>query len=208
MTAYGNDDGYHTIFKQQLQTLARAGDLVIAISGSGKVTFNLDGVTQIRGSTGDDTFNVSAPSTRNANGGQGLLLRGGLGTDTYNINGDDLSGVAGNAVAADRAMLVAKSMVPEGGAIVNAMQVAPAQQVMLKVRFLEVGRSASRELGVNWFGANNAGNRGFITGVGSAAPGGRPSRRSCTCSSRVAAGGSSRGSRASTGCPVRACDEI
>jgi D-sedoheptulose 7-phosphate isomerase len=35
MTAYGNDDGYHTIFKQQLQTLAKAGDLVIAISGSG-----------------------------------------------------------------------------------------------------------------------------------------------------------------------------
>jgi D-sedoheptulose 7-phosphate isomerase len=35
MTAYGNDDGYHTIFKQQLQTLGRKGDLVIAISGSG-----------------------------------------------------------------------------------------------------------------------------------------------------------------------------
>jgi Flp pilus assembly secretin CpaC len=40
-------------------------------------------------------------------------------------------------------------MVPEGGSIVNAMKVAPAQQVMLKVRFLEVARSASREIGVN-----------------------------------------------------------
>ena len=75
-----------------------------------------------------------------------------------------LSGVAGNAVAAERAVKVAKSMVPEGGNIVNAMTVAPAQQVMLKVRFLEVARSASRELGVNWFGANNGGNRGFATG--------------------------------------------
>jgi D-sedoheptulose 7-phosphate isomerase len=35
MTAYGNDDGYHTIFEQQLRTLARPGDLVVAISGSG-----------------------------------------------------------------------------------------------------------------------------------------------------------------------------
>jgi Flp pilus assembly protein, secretin CpaC len=77
-----------------------------------------------------------------------------------------LSGVAGNAVAAERAVQVAKSMVAEGGTIVNAMTVAPAQQVMLKVRFLEVERSASRELGVNWFGANNGGNRGFATGLG------------------------------------------
>src|SRR5262245_48322688 len=55
-----------------------------------------------------------------------------------------LSGVASNAVAADRAVEVAKTMVPEGS-IVNAIKVAPSQQVMLRVRFLEVARSASRE---------------------------------------------------------------
>src|SRR5262249_38073956 len=75
---------------------------------------------------------------------------------------------------AERAVAVAKSMLPEGGSIVNAMTVAPAQQVMLKVRFLEVARSASRELGVNWFGANNGANRGFSTGLGAAVPLGRP----------------------------------
>jgi pilus assembly protein CpaC len=94
-----------------------------------------------------------------------------------------LSGTARDAVAADRAMQVAKSMVPEGGSIVNAMKVAPSQQVLLKVRFMEVARSASRELGVNWFGANSGGNRGFNTGVGGlnitrggtpGQPGGRP----------------------------------
>jgi pilus assembly protein CpaC len=85
-----------------------------------------------------------------------------------------LSGVASNAVAADRAVEVAKTMVPEGN-IVNAMKVAPSQQVMLRVRFLEVGRTASREIGVNWFGANNAGNRGFSTGLGTSSAGGRPS---------------------------------
>src|SRR5262249_16233414 len=88
-----------------------------------------------------------------------------------------LSAVAGNAVAAEGGVQVAKGIVPEGGAtIVNAMTVAPAQQVMLKVRFLEVERSASRELGVNWFGANNGGNRGFATGRPGVVtqPGGRP----------------------------------
>src|SRR6516165_6390399 len=86
-----------------------------------------------------------------------------------------LSGVAANAVSAERAVQVAKTVVPEGAAIVNAMSVAPAQQVMLKVRFLEVERTASRELGVNWFGANNGGNRGFATGLGGVTqPGGRP----------------------------------
>jgi pilus assembly protein CpaC len=84
-----------------------------------------------------------------------------------------LSGSAGNAVTADRAVEIAKTMVPEGN-IVNAMKVAPSQQVMLRVRFLEVGRSASREIGVNWFGANNAGNRGFSTGLGASSAGGRP----------------------------------
>jgi len=85
-----------------------------------------------------------------------------------------LGGVASNAVAADRAVQVAKSMTPEGGTVVNAIKVAPAQQVMLKVRFLEVARQAGREIGVNWFGANNAGNRGFSTGLGTAQPLGRP----------------------------------
>ena len=84
-----------------------------------------------------------------------------------------LSGLASNAVAADRAVEVAKTMVPEGN-IVNAMKVAPSQQVMLRVRFLEVARTASREIGVNWNGANNAGNRGFGTGLGTSSAGGRP----------------------------------
>jgi len=35
ITAQGNDDGYNTIFEQQLRTFANTGDMVIAISGSG-----------------------------------------------------------------------------------------------------------------------------------------------------------------------------
>ena len=61
---------------------------------------------------------------------------------------------------------------PPGGSIVggcvvvNAMTIAGAQQVQLKVRFLEVSRDAGRELGVNWNGINAAGTRGFSTGLG------------------------------------------
>jgi pilus assembly protein CpaC len=115
-----------------------------------------------------------------------------------------LSGVAGNAVAAERAVQVAKSLVAEGGTIVNAMSVAPAQQVMLKVRFLEVERSASRELGVNWFGANNGGNRGFATGRPDVVtqPGGRPAVTGVDASGNpVPAPGSPAGSGA-IGLPI------
>jgi D-sedoheptulose 7-phosphate isomerase len=35
ISALSNDDGYETIFEQQLRTFAEAGDLLIAISGSG-----------------------------------------------------------------------------------------------------------------------------------------------------------------------------
>jgi D-sedoheptulose 7-phosphate isomerase len=35
MTAFANDEGYQTIFEQQLRTFAKPNDLVIAISGSG-----------------------------------------------------------------------------------------------------------------------------------------------------------------------------
>jgi len=74
-----------------------------------------------------------------------------------------LTGEARDAVAADQAVQLAKSLIPEGGSVVNAMQVGPTQQVMLKVRFLEVSRQATRELGVNLFVAN--GSRGVTTGT-------------------------------------------
>src|SRR5216683_2538217 len=77
-----------------------------------------------------------------------------------------LSGQARDAVAADRAVSVAKGLSPETP-IVNAMQVAASQQVMLKVRFLEVSRDAGRQLGVIWFVAS--GGRGVSTGAGVAA---------------------------------------
>jgi pilus assembly protein CpaC len=76
-----------------------------------------------------------------------------------------LTGVAPDAVAADRAVSIAKTLVKSVD-IVNAMTVAPSQQVMLKVRFLEAARATERDLGVNWFVTNRNGTRGFSTGLG------------------------------------------
>jgi pilus assembly protein CpaC len=84
-----------------------------------------------------------------------------------------LSGQANDAVSADRAISVAKGFAPNG--VINAMSVAPAQQVLLKVRFLEASRDAGRQLGVNWFEANGAGTRGVNIGQG-ALVGGTPTR--------------------------------
>jgi len=59
-----------------------------------------------------------------------------------------LSGPVPDALSAERVLSVAKSLLPEGGGVVNAMQVAASQQVMLKVRFVEVNRNAGREFGI------------------------------------------------------------
>ena len=91
---------------------------------------------------------------------------GGRNINVSSANGEVvLSGEASDALAASRAVAVAKGLSPEAP-IVDAMKVAPSQQVMLKVRILEVDRNAGRDLGVNWqvFGSNKV--TGY-TGYGS-----------------------------------------
>jgi pilus assembly protein CpaC len=87
---------------------------------------------------------------------------GGGGISVSSANGEVvLSGEASDSVAATRAVDVAKGLARDASGkeapIVNAMTVAPSQQVMLKVRFLEVDRTAGRDLGVNLFGGNKNG---------------------------------------------------
>lgn len=80
-----------------------------------------------------------------------------------------LSGSAPDAPTLDRAVTIASALVPEGGAVINMARVAAPQQVMLRVRLVEVNRQASRELG---FRLEQAGRRlGARTGhVGTNAP--------------------------------------
>ena len=93
-------------------------------------------------------------------------LTGDRGIHVSTDNGQIvLSGVASNGPAADQAVNLAKSWSPNG-AVINAMNIASPQQVMLKVRFLEVDRNAGQELGINWYGVNGSGTRGVTTGLG------------------------------------------
>jgi pilus assembly protein CpaC len=92
-----------------------------------------------------------------------------------------LTGEARNSVDADRAVSIARSMVTTDDGkevdpdkadkyVVNAMRVAASQQVMLRVRFIEVDRTAERDLGVNWFGANKSQTAGINTGNAATPP--------------------------------------
>ena len=76
-----------------------------------------------------------------------------------------LSGTAITAPDADQAMALAKSW-SQNPNVINAMRIASPQEVMLKVRFLEVARNAGRELGINVYGINGSGTRGANTGLG------------------------------------------
>jgi pilus assembly protein CpaC len=94
-------------------------------------------------------------------------IRASTGSDAIHVgaNGSEviLSGMAPDAIAADRAVSVASKT---SQSVTNTMTVAASQQVMLKVRFLEASRSAERDLGVNWFGSNGSRTAGFSTGLG------------------------------------------
>ena len=72
-----------------------------------------------------------------------------------------LSGDVVDAVTLDKAVTIARQFGPE---IINTMSVMSPQQVLLEVRFVEISRTAGRELGIQWnrFGNNsivNIGNR-------------------------------------------------
>ena len=65
------------------------------------------------------------------------------------INGKLLmTGTVRDSVALERAIAIANQVAPN--AVTNALTVTSSQQVLLEVRFVEVNRSATRDLGVEW----------------------------------------------------------
>jgi pilus assembly protein CpaC len=58
-----------------------------------------------------------------------------------------LSGSSPDATTLDRAVTIARQF---GGEVINAVHVMQPQQVMLEVRFIEVQREATRDLGMQW----------------------------------------------------------
>jgi pilus assembly protein CpaC len=96
-------------------------------------------------------------------------IRAGTGATDIRVSSANgqivLTGMAADATVADRVFSVASGMAGSTQ-IINAMQVASPQQVMLEVRFLEASRGAGRELGVNLEAWGKSG-RGIQTGFGS-----------------------------------------
>ena len=77
-----------------------------------------------------------------------------------------LSGTISGAASMERALTVARQFVGGEGQVTNLMSVLGSQQVMLSVRFTEVSRSISKELGI--INALDSGHFGFISGSPSA----------------------------------------
>jgi pilus assembly protein CpaC len=78
-----------------------------------------------------------------------------------------LSGTAPDGIVLDSILSVARQFGPD---VINSIQVAQPQQVMLEVRFVEAARSAGRDLGVQWNMFNRGTNTRFIGNIGDGAP--------------------------------------
>lgn len=73
-----------------------------------------------------------------------------------------LGGLAPDSITLDQALSIAREFGPQ---VINAVQVASPQQVLLEVRFVEATRTAGRDLGVQWNAWSNNGR--FIGNIGS-----------------------------------------
>jgi pilus assembly protein CpaC len=92
---------------------------------------------------------------------------GGRGIKVSSVNGRImLSGTATDAMTLDKAVQMARQFAPDPNTLINTVQVMQQQQVMLEVRFMEVDRQASRELGVQWNASNANGNSSGKVTVG------------------------------------------
>ena len=77
-----------------------------------------------------------------------LLPGSGIRVDAVNDN-IILSGLAPDALAAEKAVKIAQSFVAKPENVINMMSVAGRDQVMLKVRIVEVNRTVIKQLGFN-----------------------------------------------------------
>jgi pilus assembly protein CpaC len=118
-----------------------------------------------------DTVNLQRDMQQRARSLQQTIQSSGISGIRVTVSQGQvvLNGTAADAVAVDRAASIATASVPKDWVVVNAINVAAPQQVMLEVRFLEVSRTAGRELGVNLYAGN-----GNLTQVGNSGTAGRP----------------------------------
>ena len=79
-----------------------------------------------------------------------------------------LTGVVASAADADMAVQIAKAAVSNPQQVINMLTIAGKDQVMLKVRVIEVDRTVIKQLGVNWQTVlNEGGNAAFLASTAS-----------------------------------------
>ena len=96
----------------------------------------------------------------------------GASINVRSVNGRVLlQGMVPSAVAAEKAMSLARDFA--GDLVSNSLMIADNQQVNLEVRFVEINRTAGKELGINWNltdkgwgGATGSATQFFPQGVG------------------------------------------
>ena len=103
--------------------------------------------------------------TSQLNGEVARLSEGGVKVSSANGH-ILLTGKVSDALTLDKVVTMARQF---DSNLINTVQVMQPQQIMLEVRFIEVTRQASRELGVQW---NMFGNRN-IANVGNQVPAGQ-----------------------------------
>ncbi|MEJ1160089.1 type II and III secretion system protein family protein [Prosthecomicrobium sp. N25] len=74
-----------------------------------------------------------------------------------------LSGTVRDAASLDKALTIARQFAPD---VINSLSVGTSQQVMLEVRFVEVNRSAERQLGVRWSALQGKSGAAFLPNRG------------------------------------------
>jgi pilus assembly protein CpaC len=92
-----------------------------------------------------------------------------------------LSGDAPDATTVDQAMTTVKQFTPD---VINSVSVSSPQQVLLEVRFIEISRTAGRDLGVQW----NVFSHSTIANIGSRQAAGNLPINSPTSPTEIPAG--------------------
>jgi len=108
---------------------------------------------------------VVRPSTFAANevrGGVNRAIPGAGVTTEPRPNGFSMSGEVANPSEAERASRLARAYLAEKGTVDNRLGVSTPIQVNLRVRIIEMSRTLTRELGINWQALGSIGRYGTI----------------------------------------------
>lgn len=90
-----------------------------------------------------------------------VLPGSGITTETR-PNGIGVSGEVATPAEADRASRLARAYLSEKGVLDNRLAVNTPTQVNLRVRIIEMSRTLTRELGLNWQALGNLGRYGVV----------------------------------------------